>query len=86
MDKVLETVIEGIEFTFEKDILVNAFNILKPILSDEYVKNAINGDINLDKLLENRTSNIKSKEISKYLGMQKDVAFVVNNSITKLQV
>ena len=35
-------------------------------------------EINLDKLLKNRTSNIKFKEISKYLGMEKDVAFVVN--------
>ena len=43
-------------------------------------------EINLDKLLENRTSNIKSKEISKYLGMQKDVAFVVNNSITNKEI
>ena len=38
-------------------------------------------EINLDKLLKNRTSNIKYKEISKYLGMEKDVAFVVNKNI-----
>ena len=38
-------------------------------------------EINLDKLLQNRTSNIKFKEIPKYLSMEKDVAFVVNKNI-----
>ena len=43
-------------------------------------------EINLDKLLQNRTSNIKFKEIPKYLGMEKDVAFVVKKNITNKQI
>ena len=43
-------------------------------------------EINLDKLLQNRTSKLKAKEISKYLGMQKDVAFVVNKNITNKEI
>ena len=43
-------------------------------------------EINLDKLLQNRTSNIKAKEISKYLGMQKDVAFVVKKNIANKEI
>lgn len=43
-------------------------------------------EINLDKLLQNRTSNIKVKEISKFLGMEKDVAFVVKKGITNKQI
>ena len=43
-------------------------------------------EINLEKLLQNRTSNIKFKEVSKYLGMQKDVSFVVKNNITNKEI
>ena len=43
-------------------------------------------EINLDKLLKNRTSNIKFKEIPKYLGMEKDVAFVVKKNVTNKQI
>ena len=43
-------------------------------------------EINLDKLLENRTSNIKFKEIPKYLGMEKDVAFVVKKNVTNKEI
>ena len=43
-------------------------------------------EINLDKLLQNRTSNIKAKEISKYLGMQKDVAFLVKKNVTNKEI
>ena len=43
-------------------------------------------EINLDKLLQNRTSNIKFKEVSKYLGMQKDVAFVVKKNVTNKEI
>ena len=43
-------------------------------------------EINLDKLLQNRTSKLKAKEISKYLGMQKDVAFVVNKNVTNKEI
>ncbi len=43
-------------------------------------------EINLDKLLRNRTSNIKFREIPKYLGMEKDVAFVVKQNITNKQI
>ena len=43
-------------------------------------------EINLDKLLKIRTSNIKAKEISKFLGMQKDVAFVVDKSVTNKEI
>ena len=43
-------------------------------------------EINLDKLLKNRTSNIKFKEISKYLGMEKDVAFVVNKNVSNKEI
>ena len=53
--------------------------------------NITNGDvyafeINLDKLLQYRTSNIKFKEIPKFLGMEKDVAFVVKKNITNKQI
>ena len=43
-------------------------------------------ELNLEKLLQNRTSNIKFKEISKYLGMQKDVSFVVKKDITNKEI
>ena len=43
-------------------------------------------EINLDKLLVNRTSKIKFKEISKYLGMEKDVAFVVKKDISNKDI
>lgn len=43
-------------------------------------------EINLDKLLQNRTSNIKFKEVPKFLGMEKDVAFVVKKNITNKQI
>ena len=43
-------------------------------------------EINLDKLLENRTSSIKYKEISKYLGMEKDVAFVFKKGLTNKEI
>ena len=43
-------------------------------------------EINLDKLLKNRTSNIKFKEISKFLGMEKDVAFVVNKNVSNKEI
>ena len=43
-------------------------------------------EINLDKLLINRTSNIKFKEIPKYLGMEKDVAFVVKKNVTNKEI
>lgn len=43
-------------------------------------------EINLDKLLKNRTSNIKFKEIPKYLSMEKDVAFVVNKNIKNKEI
>jgi phenylalanyl-tRNA synthetase beta chain len=43
-------------------------------------------EINLDKLFKNRTSNIKFKEISKYLGMEKDVAFVVNKNVSNKEI
>ena len=43
-------------------------------------------EINLDMLLQNRTAKIKTKEVSKYLGMQKDVAFVVNKNVTNKEI
>ena len=43
-------------------------------------------ELNIDKLLSNRTSNIKVKEIPKYLEMQKDVAFVVNKKVTNKEI
>ena len=43
-------------------------------------------EINLDKLLVNRTSNIKFKEVPKFLGMEKDVAFIVNKDITNKEI
>ena len=43
-------------------------------------------ELNLEKLLQNRTSNIKFKEVSKYLGMQKDVSFVVKKNITNKEI
>ena len=43
-------------------------------------------EINLDKLLSNRTSKIKYKEVSKYLGMEKDVAFVFKKGLTNREI
>lgn len=43
-------------------------------------------EINLDKLLQNRASNIKFKEIPKFLGMEKDVSFVVKKDVTNKQI
>jgi len=43
-------------------------------------------EINLDKLLQNRISNIKVKEVSKYLGMEKDVAFLVKKDVTNKNI
>ena len=43
-------------------------------------------EINLDKLKNIRTSNIKAKEISKFLGMEKDVAFVVKKGISNKEI
>ena len=43
-------------------------------------------EINLDELLKNRTSNIKFKEIPKFLSMQKDVAFIVNKKVTNKEI
>ena len=43
-------------------------------------------EINLDKLLQNRTSKIKYKEVSKYLGMEKDVAFVFKKGLTNKEI
>ena len=43
-------------------------------------------ELNLSKLLSNRTSNIKFKEIPKYLGMEKDVAFVVKKTVTNKDI
>ena len=43
-------------------------------------------EINLEKLLKNRTSSIKFKEIPKFLGMEKDVAFVVKKNITNKEI
>ena len=43
-------------------------------------------EINLDILLNIRTSKIKYKEVSKYLGMEKDVAFVVNKNVSNKEI
>ena len=43
-------------------------------------------EINLDSLLKNNISNNKYKEISKYLGMEKDVSFIVNKNITNKEI
>lgn len=43
-------------------------------------------EINLDKLLKNRTSSIKFKEIPKFLGMEKDVSFVVKKNVTNKEI
>ncbi|MBR6689923.1 MAG: phenylalanine--tRNA ligase subunit beta [Bacilli bacterium] len=43
-------------------------------------------EINLEKLLQNRPSKLKAKEISKYLGMEKDVAFVVKKNVTNKEI
>jgi len=43
-------------------------------------------EINLDELLKNKVSNNKFKEISKYLGMEKDVAFIVKKSVTNKDI
>ena len=43
-------------------------------------------EINIDELLKNRTSNIKFKEIPKFLSMQKDVAFIVNKNVTNKEI
>jgi len=43
-------------------------------------------EINLDKLLSNKTSKIKFKDIPKFLGMEKDVAFIVKKSVTNKEI
>ena len=43
-------------------------------------------EINLSILLENRTSKMKYKEISKYPGISKDMAFILDDSITSEEV
>ncbi|MDO4963452.1 MAG: phenylalanine--tRNA ligase subunit beta [bacterium] len=43
-------------------------------------------EINLDKLLLNKVSTLKYKEIPKYLGMEKDVAFIVDKNITNKNI
>ena len=43
-------------------------------------------EINLDKLLENRVSKLKYKEINKYPSIQKDMAFIMNKDITSEEV
>ena len=43
-------------------------------------------EINLDKLLSNRVSKLKYKEINKYPSISKDMAFVMNKSITSEEV
>lgn len=43
-------------------------------------------EINLDKVLNNKASRITFKEITKYLKMVKDVAFVVDNNVTSREI
>ena len=43
-------------------------------------------EINLDKLLSNRVSKLKYKDINKYPSISKDMAFVMNKSITSEEV
>lgn len=43
-------------------------------------------EINLTKLLAIRTGTMKYKEVSKFPGVVKDVAFIVDNNITSLEV
>lgn len=43
-------------------------------------------EINLDKLLENKISMNKYKDISKFLGMEKDLAFIVDKKVTNKEV
>jgi len=43
-------------------------------------------EINLSILLQNRTSKMKYKEISKYPGISKDIAFVLDDNITSEEV
>lgn len=43
-------------------------------------------EINLEKLLQKRTGKMKFKEISKFPSIKKDIAFVVNNEITSLEI
>ena len=43
-------------------------------------------EINLDKLLSIRTGAMKYKELNKFPGIYKDLAFIVDNNITSLEV
>lgn len=43
-------------------------------------------EINLDKLLEKRTGNMKYKEISKFPSVKKDLAFIVDQDITSEEI
>ena len=43
-------------------------------------------EINLDKLLENRVSKLKYKEINKYPSIQKDMAFIMDKNISSMEV
>ena len=43
-------------------------------------------EINLEKLLQKRTGKMKFKEISKFPSIKKDIAFVVDNKTTSLEI
>lgn len=43
-------------------------------------------EINLEKLLQKRTGKMKFKEISKFPNIKKDIAFVVDNKTTSLEI
>ena len=63
-------------------INVNGFDIgFLGLLHPSIEKNAYVAEINLDKLLKNRVSKLKYKEVSKYPKVVKDLAFIVDKKI-----
>lgn len=63
-------------------INVNGFDIgFLGLLHPSIEKNVYVAEINLDKLLKNRVSKLKYKEVSKYPKVVKDLAFIVEKNI-----
>lgn len=70
------------------DIIVNgvSLGVIGKIYPSVIDSDVYAFEINLSKLLAIRTGSMKYKEISKFPGIVKDVGFIVDNSITSLEV
>ena len=78
VDNIKEFLHPGVSAT----INVNGFDIgFLGLLHPSIEKNVYVAEINLDKLLKNRVSKLKYKEVSKYPKVVKDLAFIVDKKI-----